>query len=144
MKRKLIALILCIVLCLATLGSSLAATLSATVQGSCKKAFTPSYYLQRSSSDNPWNYMREHCTSITYADDAPGSYMDFYLKSYTETGAAAAPNAFCQVGDTTINFYTGKKEATKVTFKVYNSHYYEEGDSSTKVSIKSTVYGYLQ
>lgn len=143
MKKKLVALLICMVLCVMTIQSSLAATLSATVTGKCKTSFTPSYYLQKSSSDNDWAYMREHCTLLEYVE-GNGAYMDFYLKSYNSNGGAAAPDTLCEYGDTYINFYTGQKATTKVTFKVYNSHYYEDGDNSTRVSIRSTVYGTLE
>lgn len=84
--------------------------------------------------------MRVNCTSFEVDG---GGLPDFYVKSYDAAGGAAAADTRCELGYTNIGVYTGHNTATKITFKVYNSNYYEEGIDCYHVRITATVQGYL-
>lgn len=141
MKRKLICAVFALVLVFAFAANAFAATLNTSYSGSCYRAFTPSGYLQRSSSDAQWSYLKVNCTECWY-DGL--SWNDHLLKIYNSTGGAAAANTYIYLGNNTINLYNGQVGTTKITFKVYNSYYYENGDDSYRMRAEANVTGCLQ
>ena len=83
MKRKLICAVFALVLVFAFAANAFAATLNTSYSGYCYRAFTPSGYLQRSSSDAQWSYLKVNCTECWY-DGL--SWNDHLLKIYNSTG----------------------------------------------------------
>ncbi len=142
MKRKLICAVFALVLVFAFAANAFAATLNTSYSGYCYRAFTPSGYLQRSSSDAQWSYLKVNCTECWY-DGL--SWNDHFLKIYNSTGDAAAADTYIYLGgDNTIDIYCEQIGTTKITFKVYNSYYHENGDDSYRMRVRANVTGYLQ
>lgn len=140
--KKIISIVIACLLLVLPITSAFAETkMSASITGGCYRVYTPSGYLARSSSANGWSSMRVNCTKITVDN---GGYHDFYLKSYDAAGGAAAEDTLCEEGYTYIGIYSSHTSATKITFKVYNSNYYEESYDGYHVHVTATVQGYLQ
>lgn len=141
MKRKIFCAFFAFVLTFAFAVNAFAATLNTSYSGSCYRAFTPSGYLQRSSSDALWSWLKVDCTKCQYEG---ADWNDHLLKIYNSTGGAAAENTYVyERGYNPVYLYSGQTGTTKITFKVYNSYYYEKGDDSYKMQVAANVAGYL-
>lgn len=148
MKKKILCAILAVALLLAAV-PAFAATSSVTYQGSCIRAFTPSVYLQRGTSEPQWGWLKVECSkSIAYYLGHEDELWedDHILLVYDKNGSSAATPTFVakHYGSgassyTPISIYNASKSTTKLTFKVYNEEYYQHRFEGCKVSVKSKV-----
>ena len=152
MKKKTLCIVLVLLLCVSTIMSASAATLTATYgANTCHRGFTSSHYLQRSTSDNPWSWVKVTCTKSVYEGNE--DILDYYffdehvllLKNANGGAAAEEQDIYKNYGSdyNVVNLYNGQKGTTKLKFRVYNSYYYYGGIGTTNVKITCNVTGYL-
>lgn len=154
MKRRSISLILVLLVVLSVAASSFAATLTTKYSGNALRVFTPSAYLQRSSSDNSWTWVQIYCTKSYYyaqnddAEKGDHSYPHI-LKVFNASGGAAADDVVLWEHTGTehdyeiVYPYSSQANTTKITFKVYNYYYHNYGTQDYKLSCAANLIGHL-
>lgn len=146
MKKKVLCVVFALLLSVSYIVSASAATLTATYgANTCHRGFTSSHYLQRSTSDNPWSWVKVDCTRCYFEDDEDYLYYDeeHVLLLKNANGGAAAEEQIISYGYNAVNLYNGQKGTTKLKFTVYNPYYYYDAIQSTNMLVTCHVTGYL-